>query len=354
MIDSIMLTLNMLWESFVRVFKYPLDPEQRLFLPYIGTSILLALFVFARRQASDDPAENSGSFLQRLFRFLFPIEIWRHRSTWVDIWYFVPHQMVRIWIHTAAMAIITTAVMRGTLNVMQSMGVDVDAPSVEPGFFTLIAYTFLSILAVDFVSYLVHYLQHKVPLLWQFHKIHHSAEVLNPLSNYREHPVDNVLYASAISATFGVVIALFGGLLHVQPKMIQILEISVFVFAFNTLGYHLRHSHIWLRWPDPLAWVFGCPAHHQIHHSCKPEHINKNMAFIFPIWDILFGTYYLPQKEEELKFGIGDGTESRYRSFWSIYYLPFAELFAPKAEDVSPSAEKPVASSPLKESQSGT
>jgi sterol desaturase/sphingolipid hydroxylase (fatty acid hydroxylase superfamily) len=180
---------------------------------------------------------------------------------------------------------------------------------------------------VDFAAYLVHYVQHRIPVLWEFHRVHHSALVLNPLTNYREHPIDNILYAVALSTTAGVtsgcLLALFGGV----PTDLAIAGASLPALLFNVLGYHLRHSHIWLRWPGRLAYVFGCPAHHQIHHSCEPEHIDKNLAFNFPIWDVLFGTFHLPEREPKMTSGLGDGTEGEYSSFLRIYALPFVRLY---------------------------
>jgi sterol desaturase/sphingolipid hydroxylase (fatty acid hydroxylase superfamily) len=152
--------------------------------------------------------------------------------------------------------------------------------------------------------------------------------VLHPLSNYREHPVDNLYYAVVTGVAAGLTLGSFELLFGVQPLslVIPVFGIGFLAFAFNFFGYNLRHSHIWVRWPGLLAYLFGCPAHHQIHHSCKPQHINKNMAFMFPIWDVLFGTFYLPAEKEELEFGLGDGTEEEYRGYFSIYVLPFLSL----------------------------
>ncbi len=71
-------------------------------------------------------------------------------------------------------------------------------------------------------------------------------------------------------------------LLGYLPSMPVLLGVPVLMFMFNLLGYNLRHSHIWLRWPGKWAMIFGSPAHHQIHHSCHPDHIDKNFAFMFP------------------------------------------------------------------------
>ena len=318
----------LVWRSFARVVSYPLNPAERLHVLYLLTSLLCAIGVFllSGRRGHDD-TKRLGA-LDRLVQFVFPRDVWQHRSTWVDIRYFIPHQMVRVWIYTSLATVIGTTVARSTHISLAALKTTPGAIfAVEPGFWTTVAYTVASIVAIDFLAFITHYCQHTVPILWQFHKVHHSAEVLNPLSNYREHPIDNVTYAATLALGTGTTAGVFQWLFGVAPSLINILGINAAGFLFNISGYHLRHSHIWLRWPDPLAHLFGCPAHHQIHHSCKPEHVNKNMAFIFPIWDVLFGTFYLPKQREELVFGIGDGTEAEYKGLLSIYVRPFAELF---------------------------
>ncbi len=79
------------------------------------------------------------------------------------------------------------------------------------------------------------------------------------------------------------------------------------MLAFNLLAYNLRHSHIWLRWPGRWSMVLPSPAHHHVHHSCHPDHIDKNFAFMFPVWDVIFRTYHLPEDNRDVKFGIGEG-----------------------------------------------
>jgi len=57
--------------------------------------------------------------------------------------------------------------------------------------------------------------------------------------------------------------------------------------------------------------VFPSPAHHHVHHSCHPEHIDKNFAFVFPVWDLIFGTYFMPDDNRDVKFGVTEGDHSR-------------------------------------------
>ena len=325
---------TLVWQSLARVVSYPLDPTERVYVLYLLTSLLCAIGVFLLSGTREHDATKRLGALDRLVRFVFPRDVWEHRSTWVDIRYFIPHQMVRIWIYTSLMTIITTTVGRWTYVNLAAVKTTAGAVfAVEPGFWIAVGYTVASILVIDFLAFITHYCQHTVPILWQFHKVHHSAEVLNPLSNYREHPIDNVVYAAMLAIGAGTTAGVFQSLFGVAPSVINILGINSGAFLFNISGYHLRHSHIWLRWPGPLAYLFGCPAHHQIHHSCKPEHINKNMAFLFPVWDLLFGTFYLPKQREELVFGIGDGTEAEYKGFLSIYFRPFTELFNRRRSD---------------------
>ena len=325
--DSAWQVPTLVWQSLIRVLSYPLDPSQRLYVPYLLTSLLLAVGVFlvSGRHGREDA--KRVSVLDQVTRFVFPRDVWRHRSTWVDIRYFVPHQMVRIWIYTTVATLMATEVGYWTdLSFAALKSAPGPLFDVETAFWTAAGYTLASIVVIDFLAFVAHYYQHSIPILWQFHKVHHSAEVLNPLTNYREHPVDNVVYAAMSAIGTGVTAGAFQSMFGVAPSLINILGINAIALVFNISGYHLRHSHIWVRWPGPLTYLFGCPAHHQIHHSCKPEHINKNMAFLFPIWDVLFGTYYLPKQREELVFEIGDGTEGEYKSFLSIYFLPFATL----------------------------
>ena len=68
------------------------------------------------------------------------------------------------------------------------LGTDIRVLSGRQALF--IGYTLAVVLAIDLAVWLTHYLQHKVVVLWQFHQVHHSAEVLTPMTVYRMHPVD--------------------------------------------------------------------------------------------------------------------------------------------------------------------
>ncbi|MCG8587314.1 MAG: sterol desaturase family protein, partial [Pirellulales bacterium] len=204
------------WQSFTKVVRYPVDETQRVYIPYLIASLVIAMCVYAMVGRRTEDREQRGGMLVRLFRFLFPAEIWRHRSTWVDVKYFIPHQMVRIWIYTSLVTLISTVIMNWTFFRLEGLKRTPGAVfSIESQFGLAVLYTVVTIVVADFFAFLMHYLQHKVPILWQFHKVHHSAEVLNPLTNYREHPIDNISYAIVLAFATGVTAAVFWSLFWV-------------------------------------------------------------------------------------------------------------------------------------------
>ncbi|MCH5372618.1 MAG: sterol desaturase family protein, partial [Planctomycetes bacterium] len=311
------------------VLSYPLDPNQRIFHLYLVSSLLFAIGVYFFSPVYRKHREEGRSLFGGLLAFLFPAEVWKHPSAWVDVRFFIPHQLVRLWIYTDLLAIFSVTTHKTVYGALTALSGRESVTTVSADTtWLVVVYSMVLFLAMDFAGFLAHYVQHKIPLLWEFHKIHHSAEVLHPLTNYREHPADNVLYATVNGISVGICTSLFLFFFNVQPLLliVPVLGIPISAFAFNFLGYNLRHSHIWIRWPGVFAYLFGCPAHHQIHHSCKRHHINKNFAFMFPIWDLMFGTYHLPKQEEEVEFGIGDGSEGDYRSFAAMYLVPFSNL----------------------------
>ena len=73
--------------------------------------------------------------------------------------------------------------------------------------------------------------------------------------------------------------------------------------------------------------VFPSPAHHHVHHSCHPDHIDKNFAFLFPVWDVIFRTYHLPKDNRDVKFGIGEGQADELTTCLQLYFVPFRDAW---------------------------
>jgi sterol desaturase/sphingolipid hydroxylase (fatty acid hydroxylase superfamily) len=140
----------------------------------------------------------------------------------------------------------------------------------------------------SFANYWVHRVMH-TKVLWEIHKVHHSAEDLNILLPYRNHPVDFIiatLYGTAIGTALGA-----------DPS------VTILWLGSNAVYQSFVHSSYDWKWRW-LEYILITPAAHRIHHSDVSEHYNKNLG-ILSIWDRMFGTY-LPPSEKTLSYGVPD------------------------------------------------
>ena len=140
----------------------------------------------------------------------------------------------------------------------------------------------------DFGFYWAHRWMHEIPLLWRFHAVHHSAPEMDFLVNTRAHPID-------------IVIGRFGGMVPLyllglaqpmgnKPDLVPLL----FVVIGGLWGFFIHANINWrFGW---LESAISTPAFHHWHHTNDgPAFVDKNYAAMLPIFDRLFGTYYVPK-----------------------------------------------------------
>ncbi|MGE0563553.1 MAG: sterol desaturase family protein [Pseudolabrys sp.] len=178
-------------------------------------------------------------------------------------------------------------------------------PSALPSWAANGSVTLMLFLAYELGYWFNHWLSHRVPVLWEFHKVHHSAEVLTPLTNFRVHPVYAWIFANILALSTAIANGfghyLFGNTAHQYAISDTNMILVFFIHAY----VHLQHSHVWIAFPGVLGRLFVSPAHHQIHHSTNPAHFNRNYGSCLAVWDWLFGTLYVPaRKREPLTFGV--------------------------------------------------
>ncbi len=178
----------------------------------------------------------------------------------------------------------------------------------------------------DFLRWALHFIEHRVPVLWEFHKVHHSAETLNFITAERFHPVEmlylGTFFALGAALVNGTFILFFGDTLTVA----SVAGANVLFVAFNVIGGVLRHSPVWLSFGPRLERWQISPAMHQIHHSDDPRHYNRNLGGALAVWDRMFGTLYIPVEREEIRYGIGEENRE-YRSLTALYFLPFVKAW---------------------------
>lgn len=181
-------------------------------------------------------------------------------------------------------------------------------------------FAFVLFIVNDFCKFLVHRGFHRIPLLWPFHAVHHSAETLTPLTLYRIHPVEFVIN-SLRSFLVGVLVS--GSFVYLFANSIsvfQIIGVNLFVFIFNLAGSNLRHSPFYLGF-GRLEKLFISPAQHQIHHSVERKHYDKNFGSALAIWDRLFNSLLLSNTEQVTGVGLdkkGINRQTVKQQYWGV------------------------------------
>jgi len=184
-------------------------------------------------------------------------------------------------------------------------------PSALPVWVSRATITVMLFLAYELGYWFNHWLSHKVPVLWEFHKVHHTAEVLTPVTNFRVHPVYGWIFANILAVATAIASGFGNYLFGATIYQYAITDTNLILVIFIHVYVHLQHSHMWISFTGALGRIFISPAHHQVHHSDNPKHFNTNFGSCLALWDWVFGTLYVPQKEREpLTFGVPGHTEA--------------------------------------------
>lgn len=255
------------------------------------------------------------------FSFLFPKRIYWHKSARVDYAIFV--------INVALSPLLLIGAGLQTLSSSELAAFLISLNAGEPVFrgdwtwgtyaFFILGYTLIADLSV----YLVHRFHHRSDIFWPLHALHHSAEVMTPVTLFRKHPAWNVIAHTLTMLLTGLFQGIFVFVFFGNPGVEILFGINTVYVLYNFFGANLRHSHVWLHWPKPLAYLFISPAMHQIHHD--PKRLNKNFGEVFAIWDWMFGSLYIPNGYEEFEIGLGP-EGNRHDSVARAYWVPLADF----------------------------
>lgn len=172
-------------------------------------------------------------------------------------------------------------------------------------------------LLVDFIDYWLHRLFH-TGAWWPFHAVHHSSEELDWLSAVRVHPVNEAA----------------NKIVPAVPLLFMGFDPTVTVGVTGFLTFYAIFLHADVDWDfGPLRAVIATPVFHRWHHSKDPAAIDKNFAGLLPLWDILFGTYYMPRDRLPQDFGVTTPVPTGYLGqLWH----PFAGWFRRKGPPTLP------------------
>ncbi len=253
-------------------------------------------------------------------KFLFPKEIYLHRSAKVDYAIYLINLFIAPLTGLFGVAVNTWISVNLATFLIDLNGGD---PLLRGEWNNTVGFVFILgfTLFADLAVYIIHRFHHQSNVFWPIHSLHHSAEVLTPVTLFRKHPVWNFTANLLTALLTGIFQGLFVFVYFGTPDYTLFFGINTIYVFYNFFASNLRHSHIWLSWGKPLSFLFISPAMHQIHHD--PERMNKNYGEIFAIWDWMFGTLYIPEGRERFRIGLPEG--NHHNTVAKAYWVPLRD-----------------------------
>jgi sterol desaturase/sphingolipid hydroxylase (fatty acid hydroxylase superfamily) len=257
-------------------------------------------------------------------RYVLPPAIYTHPSFRIDMMW-IPFSLTLRLLGLLTLAVGTGAVVTWLQD--HFGGAPLQVPD---GGLAIALQVVILLVARDFSRFCWHYQAHMVPFFWEFHKVHHSAEVLHPF-RVRTHPVD-LFIRNSYMGVGGACIA--GGLIYLFGMSYSAQAANVFAGIVGALHLieHFEHSHVSLSFGKYLGQFFYAPYLHQFHHGASPEHrsVNLGLAGGLTVWDRMFGTLYWPKDGEKIVWGASTeelGENNPHRTLWGLFWSPFVGAF---------------------------
>jgi len=172
----------------------------------------------------------------------------------------------------------------------------------------------IGVLALDFSSWLIHLVMHKVKPLWRFHLIHHSDNNVDVTTGLRHHPGDSLLRGIA----FLLLIFISGAPVYsVMIYQTLLVLATAFTHANISLPKNLDKA---------LSFILVSPNMHKVHHHWKQPFTDSNYGAVFSIWDRLFGTFMKLDKKD-IRYGLDRYyPNEKDEDFLALMKKPFQKL----------------------------
>jgi len=300
--------------AVVEPFTWLASPGERVFVGSLAVAFVLGVGVWVLKLRGRIS----------LTRFLLSPTVWLHRSALLDYRFIVARSLVDALLFAPAVISSTAVAMLTLAGLSRTIG---RGPfEGQSAVLVVAALTVATFLADDLVRYFAHRLLHRVPALWDFHQVHHSAEVLTPFTVHRTHPVEGLIMRLSSSIGIGVAAGAVSWLFVKGASPLTVVGVHALSFAWAALGANLRHSHVWISFGPVVERVLSSPAQHQVHHSKDPRHHDKNFASALALWDWMFGTLYVTGARERLTFGLDDEIVNHRQTVGSMLVGPFVAI----------------------------
>ncbi len=291
-----------------------LNPQKRVYLGYLIAAVLVAVGL---------SYILSGKSTRETLSALFARRIWWSKSARADYGIVAINQAFMMGVMPRLVSKLALATI-----LFETMHIWFDGrPNLwpnAPGWVIAGVFTTTLFVLDDAAKYVIHRALHRIPLLWCFHRVHHTAETLTPFTVYRTHPVEGIIFALRAIFVQALAIGVFFFFFGDRTELLTLLGANAFMFFFNVTGANLRHSHIWISYGRVVERVLISPAQHQLHHSIDPRDGNSNFGAVLAIWDWLGGSLRLAEERPPKAFGVRDNLPTTHNLI-SIYVTPLVE-----------------------------
>tara|TARA_B110000444_G_scaffold229998_1_gene236919 strand:+ start:1827 stop:2789 length:963 start_codon:yes stop_codon:yes gene_type:complete len=303
--------LELISDFLQPLFEEFANPQKRIFVGYLASAVLLALIWLCI-------AERASA--KTAIKKIFDKNVWLSTSSLADFKIILVNRVVMSGTAAALISQITISTFLYKLLHGQTLIEPLALHFTSAGTVAVLFTVFFFVID-DFSRFYVHRLMHRIPVLWAFHQVHHSAETMTPFTIFRTHPIEGLIFALRTSIVQGIVISIFLFLFGSKVDLITVFGASAGVVIFHSLGSNLRHSHIKIRYPRAIELFFISPGQHQIHHSTEKRHFDKNFGVALAVWDLIFGSL-LHSENQIHKFGLSTRFGEKH-NLLHLYVEPF-------------------------------
>lgn len=230
-----------------------------------------------------------------LFFFLFELLVpWRktegffRKGFWLDAFYMYFNFFL---LYLVLLAGLEETTKQSVKTIFSFLGVE-NQLATEIQKLNLFWKSIIALLIQDFTHWNIHRLMHRVPILWRFHKVHHSVKEMGFAAHLRFHWIEAIVYKAI---TFLPLYLFFG------------FDMADFFYLhlFTTAWGHFNHSNINIPL-GPLKYIFNSPQMHIWHHAktlSKKHQFGVNFGLTLSIWDYIFKTNYIPSNGKTVEIG---------------------------------------------------
>lgn len=264
-----------------------------------------------------------GGSVFDFIRYVFPRELLTRWSCYQDVGFILLKQLLRPWVAAPFLLLTAAKCAAITYGVLVLVFGPRAQAAMPVGLFAglLVA----AVLTQDFLRFSAHYLVHRIGILWDVHKVHHSAEFLTPLTNHRVHLIEEIIQQAATGLSVGPLLAIAAFLTSTPVSTSTLLGFDAYMLI-DTLSFAmLRHSHVGLSFGRLEHYIMS-PKQHHLHHSIDPRHWDKNFGFLFSFWDQIAGTICYSNPQEKLSFGISTEDVDDYNSVLKLHLMPYVKM----------------------------